>query len=162
MIDQREIEALIRLFELSDWRALRLEVEGLALVLSDDADAALHQPSVAAPARPEAAPAAAPSASAPTGAGKAPQARADGLVEIPAPNLGTFYRGPKPGAAPYVEVGGRVCDETEVCLIEVMKLFTPVRAGVRGTVVRVCVEDGEMVEFGTPLFLVRPEAGKGG
>ena len=83
---------------------------------------------------------------------------ADGLVPITAPNLGTFYRAPKPGVAPYVEVGQQVGEATEVCLIEVMKLFTPVRAGISGRIAKACVEDGEMVEFGAPLFLVEPEA----
>ena len=81
-----------------------------------------------------------------------------GWVPITAPNLGTFYRAPKPGVAPYVEVGQRIGEATEVCLIEVMKLFTPVRAGVSGRIARACVEDGEMVEFGAPLFLVEPES----
>ena len=79
-------------------------------------------------------------------------------MPITAPNLGTFYRAPKPGAAPYVEVGQHIGEATEVCLIEVMKLFTPVRAGVSGRIAAACVEDGEMVEFGAPLFLVEPEA----
>ena len=83
---------------------------------------------------------------------------ADGLVPITAPNLGTFYRAPKPGVAPYVEVGQQIGEATEVCLIEVMKLFTPVRAGISGRIAKACVEDGEMVEFGAPLFLVEPEA----
>ena len=58
---------------------------------------------------------------------------------VRAPNLGTFYRAPKPGAAPYVAIGQKVEAETEVCLIEVMKLFTSVCAGVAGTVREVLV-----------------------
>ena len=57
-----------------------------------------------------------------------------------------------------MEVGQQVSEATEVCLIEVMKLFTPVRAGISGRIAKACVEDGEMVEFGAPLFLVEPEA----
>ena len=144
-IDRKEVEALIRLFERSDWHELRLETDGLKLVLSKDADAAaLGSAAGAAAASAEQAPADA--------------APADGLVAITAPNLGTFYRAPKPGVAPYVEVGQQVSEATEVCLIEVMKLFTPVRAGTSGRIARACVEDGEMVEFGAPLFLVEPEA----
>jgi acetyl-CoA carboxylase biotin carboxyl carrier protein len=82
----------------------------------------------------------------------------EGLVAVRAPNLGTFYRAPKPGAAPYVEVDQLVEPETEVCLIEVMKLFTPVKAGVRGRVVRICVEDGQMVDYDAPLFYIEPAA----
>ncbi len=79
-----------------------------------------------------------------------------GLTAIRAPNVGTFYRAPKPGAPPYVELGQAVTGDTEVCLIEVMKLFTPVRAGVAGTVREVCVSDGELVEHDQVLFLVEP------
>jgi acetyl-CoA carboxylase biotin carboxyl carrier protein len=80
----------------------------------------------------------------------------DGALIVSAPNLGTFYRAPKPGAANYVEVGSKVNVGDELCLIEVMKLFTAVRAEFAGTVHSVLVEDGAMVEGGQPLFaLVR-------
>ena len=146
-IDRKEVEALIRLFERSDWHELRLETDGLKLVLSKDADAAAlgAEAEVAAASTTEDPPDPTPDA-------------VDGLVPITAPNLGTFYRAPKPGVAPYVEVGQRISETTEVCLIEVMKLFTPVRAGISGRIARACVEDGEMVEFGAPLFLVEPES----
>ena len=146
-IDRKEVEALIRLFERSDWHELRLETDGLKLVLSKDADAAAlgAEAEVAAGSTTEDPPDPTPDA-------------VDGLVPITAPNLGTFYRAPKPGVAPYVEVGQRISETTEVCLIEVMKLFTPVRAGISGRIARACVEDGEMVEFGAPLFLVEPES----
>ena len=151
-IDRKEVEALIRLFERSDWHELRLETDDLKLVLSKDADAAALGSAAEA--------AAASAEQAPPGSADSPAdgAPADGLVPITAPNLGTFYRAPKPGVAPYVEVGQQVSEATEVCLIEVMKLFTPVRAGISGRIARACVEDGEMVEFGAPLFLVEPEA----
>jgi acetyl-CoA carboxylase biotin carboxyl carrier protein len=76
----------------------------------------------------------------------------DGAVVIGAPNLGTFYRAPKPGMAPYVAVGERVAPGQEICLIEVMKLFTAVRADRAGTIVAILAEDGAMVEAGQPLF----------
>jgi biotin carboxyl carrier protein len=75
---------------------------------------------------------------------------------IRAPNLGTFYRAPKPGAPPYVEVGQRVEPDSEVCLIEVMKLFAPVRAGLAGVVREIRARDGEMVEFDQALIVVEP------
>ncbi|MDD9992816.1 MAG: acetyl-CoA carboxylase biotin carboxyl carrier protein subunit [Rhodospirillales bacterium] len=151
-IDRKEVEALIRLFERSDWHELRLETDGLKLVLSKDADAA------ALGSEAEAAAASAEKAPLETTRAQDDVAPVDGLVPITAPNLGTFYRAPKPGVAPYVEVGQQVGEATEVCLIEVMKLFTPVRAGINGRIAKACVEDGEMVEFGAPLFLVEPEA----
>ena len=164
-IDRKEIEALVRIFDQSDWHELRLETDGLRLVLSKDADTAALQPlGDATPSTAETEPGAQSFSSskqdAPGAAANAADddALANGLVPITAPNLGTFYRAPKPGTAPYVEVGQSVSETTEVCLIEVMKLFTPVRAGVSGRIAKACVEDGEMVEFGAPLFLVEPEA----
>uniref|UniRef100_UPI0035CB3A8E acetyl-CoA carboxylase biotin carboxyl carrier protein n=1 Tax=uncultured Sphingomonas sp. TaxID=158754 RepID=UPI0035CB3A8E len=71
-----------------------------------------------------------------------------------APNLGTFYRSPKPGAAFYVELGSEVSIGDELCLIEVMKLFTAVRAEVAGRVHAILAPDGEMVEAGQPLFAI--------
>ena len=91
-------------------------------------------------------------APAPQPAVAAPSALPAGATIVPAPNLGTFYRAPKPGAANYVEVGSKVAAGEELCLIEVMKLFTAVRADESGTVHSVLVEDGAMVEGGQPLF----------
>lgn len=76
-------------------------------------------------------------------------------VVIRAPMLGTFYRAASPGEAPYVEVGQRVGAGDTVCLIEVMKLFNSIRAGVDGTVTRVLHENATMVEFGEPLMVIR-------
>ncbi len=80
----------------------------------------------------------------------------DGLVDVVAPMVGTFYRAAGPGEAPFVEVGSVVAAETQVCLLEVMKLFTAVPAGVAGTVAEVCREDGTAVEYGDALFRIRP------
>jgi len=77
------------------------------------------------------------------------------LVPIKAPMLGTFYRTPKPGAPPFVEIGSLVKEEDPVCVIEVMKCFNTVRAGVEGEIVQICAEHGQMVEFQQTLFLVK-------
>lgn len=71
---------------------------------------------------------------------------------VTAPNLGTFYRAPKPGAEPYVEVDAMIAEGDEICLIEVMKLFTAVRAEASGRLYAILAEDGSMVEAGQPLF----------
>ena len=81
-----------------------------------------------------------------------------GHVYLRAANLGTFYKAPKPGANPYVEVGQAVEIDTEVCVIEVMKLFTPMYAGVRGVVREILVQDTELVEFEQPLFVIEVTA----
>ncbi len=80
----------------------------------------------------------------------------EGAVVVSAPYLGTFYRAPKPGAPPYVEVGSAVTADSELCLVEVMKLFTAVRAGVAGKVVQVMASDGELVTADQALFAVMP------
>ena len=86
-------------------------------------------------------------------------ARQEGLVSIKAPLLGTVYRRPSPESLPYVEIGSFVKEDDTVCLIEVMKVFTAVKAGVRGRITEVLVETNEMVEYGQPLFMVKPETG---
>ncbi len=78
----------------------------------------------------------------------------DGAEVVTAPYLGTFYRAPKPGSAAYVEVGSTVESESEVCLVEVMKLFTAVRAGHAGTIVAILAEDGALVSPDQPLFAI--------
>ena len=116
------------------------------------APAAIASPAAAPVAAPAAKPASAPAHAA------AEASIPDGMVAIRAPNLGTFYRAPKPGAPPYVELGEVIDADTEVCLIEVMKLFAPVRAGIKGSVREVRVQDGAMVEFDQILFIVEPAA----
>jgi acetyl-CoA carboxylase biotin carboxyl carrier protein len=82
----------------------------------------------------------------------------EGTILIQAPMLGTFYRAPKPGAPPFVEVDQRVTEDDVVCIIEVMKLFNTVKAGVQGQITKILAENGQMVEFQQPLFLIKPTA----
>ena len=70
--------------------------------------------------------------------------------------LGTFYRAEGPGEKPFVDVGTDVGPDTTVCIIEVMKMMNSVPAGVAGTVVEICSENAQLVEYGAPLFRVRP------
>ena len=79
---------------------------------------------------------------------------AEGEIAIRAPMLGTFYRSPAPGDPPFVELGKRVQADDTVCLIEVMKLFSSINAGVDGVVTRILVENGAMVEFGQMLIVI--------
>ena len=162
----QDLEALIEIFNQSDWTEFSLRVHDTELFLSRDAgsaglertgstnNAAESAGGTGAASSVEGGSGSSPIPAVPTDAGsvEAP----DGLIVVTAPNLGTFYRAPKPGAPPYVEIGQKVTPDTEVCLIEVMKLFTPVVAGVYGIVREVCVDDGQMVEFEQPLFYVEP------
>lgn len=156
-----DIENLIELFNRSDWEEMHLKTEGLEIFLSNDPQARAPAAQVAAPlmitAAPNAAVATTPSAPA-AATVKGEVAIPAGMVAVRAPNLGTFYRAPKPGAPVYVEIGQTIEADTEVCLIEVMKLFTPVKSGVKGIVRELCVADGQMVEFEQVLVIVEPAA----
>ena len=81
---------------------------------------------------------------------------APGLLDVTAPSPGTFYRSPAPGEPPYVDVGSVVEPETQVCILEVMKLMNPVHAGVAGRVVEVCSDNGRPVQYGDVLFRIDP------
>jgi acetyl-CoA carboxylase biotin carboxyl carrier protein len=80
----------------------------------------------------------------------------EGTFPIRAPIMGLFYDKPHPGAVPFVKVGSVVNEDTTVCLIEVMKLFQSVRAGLNGVISEVCVKDTEIVENGQILFRIQP------
>jgi len=81
---------------------------------------------------------------------------ATGEIDIKSPMIGTFYRAPSPEAASYIEVGAEVNAETAVCIIEAMKVMNEIKAEVKGMITQVLVENGKPVEFGQPLFKVRP------
>jgi acetyl-CoA carboxylase biotin carboxyl carrier protein len=101
-----------------------------------------------------AAPAAAPAApSAPAAA--PPPAVDENLTPIKSPTVGTFYQAAQPGDPAFVKPGDRVKGDTTVCIIEAMKVFNQIPAKVAGTIVRVLVKDGDPVDFGQPLFLVK-------
>ncbi len=108
----------------------------------------------AAHAAPVAAPAPASSSGAASGPAKDDESN---LLRITSPMPGTFYAAPKQGEKPFVSVGSKVDEQTDVCIIEAMKVFNNLPAGVSGTITRICVEDGQPVEFGTVLFLVKPK-----
>jgi acetyl-CoA carboxylase biotin carboxyl carrier protein len=90
-------------------------------------------------------------------AGVAPAWAPEAIV-IRTPMVGTFYRAPEPGAPPFVKIGQVVEPDTIVCIIEVMKLMNSIRAGARGVVAQVLVDDGATVETNTPLIVLDPEA----
>lgn len=80
----------------------------------------------------------------------------EGLLPIKSPMLGTFYIRPAPGAPPYIEVGSFVEEGDTVCLVEIMKVFNTVKAGVRGYIAKILQESCQLVEYGQTLFLVSP------
>ena len=144
-----DIREIMRLVEESHFDELLLETQGVKLHLRRSGTSTSMVP-VAATA--SAVAPAAPAAAAPTPA-PAERAAGDGQ-DVTSPMLGTFYRSPKPGAPPYVEVGAQVEADTVICIIEVMKLMNTVRAGVKGRVTQILPADGALVEFGETLIRV--------
>ncbi|MEQ9095378.1 MAG: acetyl-CoA carboxylase biotin carboxyl carrier protein [Phycisphaerales bacterium] len=80
----------------------------------------------------------------------------DGLVAIESPMVGTFYSAPDPDSPEFVSSGASISPDSVVCLVEAMKVFNEIKAEMAGTIERVCVKNGDAVEFGQPLFMVRP------
>jgi acetyl-CoA carboxylase biotin carboxyl carrier protein len=161
----KDVAEITRLLEQSDFLELRLEHEGFKITLrragardpaTESATRAVVSP--AAPAPPTRATAA---ALPEEPRGEALPARDPSLIDVSAPLLGIFYRAPRPGAAPYVEVGAEVEADSIVGIIEVMKLMNSVRAEVRGRVVEILAEDGAAVEAGQVLLRVARGGGDG-
>lgn len=163
-----DIQEIMRLVEASHFDELVLEADGVKLVLRRGAAVASTAAPAAAPAAAAmpspavavatgatahaAAGAAVASAAAPAAASRAPDAGQD----VAAPMLGTFYRAPKPGAPPFVEVDALVEPDTVIGIIEVMKLMNTVRAGLKGRVTAILATDGALVEYGQPLLRIAP------
>lgn len=148
--DLDRLRQLVKLMEKYDLREVKLKGGGQEWVLrrgGDPVPVAMSPVSVpmahhAAPAGPSAAP-------------QQPGAAEDGLVDVKSPMVGTFYRSPSPDEPPFVKEGDRVTADTVVCLVEAMKFFNQIKAEASGTIVKICVSDGDPVEFGQPLFKVR-------
>ena len=147
-----DVAEIVRLVEQSSFDELTLEMDGVKLSLRRGAAAAPGAAAAGGPAPVMPATQASEKPAAPTPAPVAPE---PGFKHIESPMLGTFYRCPKPGAAPFVDVGSAVEEDTVIAIIEVMKLMNTVRAGVRGTVTDIFPADGTLVEFGAALMQVR-------
>jgi acetyl-CoA carboxylase biotin carboxyl carrier protein len=162
MIDIRKLKELVRLMVNADLTELDLRDGQEQVTLKRNQPGAMvagPQVVYAAPPMAAIAPAAAPmAASAPSGGGaaSAPATEDAGLVAIESPMVGTFYSASSPDKPPFATVGMSVGPETVVCLIEAMKIFNEIKAERAGTIERVLVKNGQPVEFGQRLFLVRP------
>jgi len=148
----KDVAEIIRLLEESSFDSLSLEMDGVKLNLQRRAPVPSRKAGEVA-AVPASAGATAPPRA--TRRVKPPSER--GLFEIASPFLGIFYRAPKPGEPPFVVVGSKVQQDTVIGIIEVMKLMNSVSAGVKGEVVEILSENGELVEYGETLMRVRPE-----
>ncbi|MCL6516195.1 acetyl-CoA carboxylase biotin carboxyl carrier protein [Alicyclobacillus sp.] len=168
MLKIGEIRELIRLLDDTSLAEIRIETEDMKLWLKkpEAAPIPVATPAVAPAAGiPAAAPAPSPApqpAAAPAAeTAPAPSAPAEaaedetGVHIVKSPMVGTFYRAPAPDAPPYVEVGSRVTEKTVVCIVEAMKLMNEIEAEVTGEVVAVLAENGQLVEYGQPLFKIK-------
>ncbi|OGA17006.1 MAG: hypothetical protein A3G25_00210 [Betaproteobacteria bacterium RIFCSPLOWO2_12_FULL_63_13] len=160
-LTQDDVIRILKLIDESPMGRVSLQVGDLKLEVDKGSgpgtgSAIARTPQVAA--APESKPAATVDIASGVRESAAESAQAEGnLIAIKAPLLGIFYRRSQPGAPPYVEEGSLVEEDTTVALIEVMKLFNPVRAGVKGRIHRICAENNTLVEYEQVLFLVKPE-----
>jgi acetyl-CoA carboxylase biotin carboxyl carrier protein len=163
-LSEDDVLHILKLIDESKFDYFQLEVGELKITVSKGdpipigsptgQPAAAPAPSSTVAAKPQSTPASSTPAS---GAAAAkPAAIPEGMLPITAPLLGTFYVAPEPGAPPFVKVGQQITEDTTVGLIEVMKVFNSVRAAVSGTIVEVVAQNGQFVEFGQPLFIVKP------
>lgn len=160
-----DVAAILDLIERSNVEYLEVEVGGTRIVVDRTGTTVAARQATAPPPTPAPSPAPAPVAApvlAPPAAAAPPPApagaarEADGLVVVLAPMVGVFYRSPEPGAPPFVEAGSRVKEGATMGLVEVMKMFNGVTAPAGGEVVEVLAGNDEFVEFGQPLFRLRP------
>lgn len=156
-LTRSDIEDILRLIDGSAFDELTLEMGDTRIELRRRGAAASER--TVAPSASSGATPVAPGAE-PASSSQAPAATAEAAGEgtpVAAPLLGTFYHAPKPGADPFVAVGDRVAADSVIGIIEVMKLMNQVPAGISGTVTRILAPDGELVEHGQSLILVKPD-----
>jgi acetyl-CoA carboxylase biotin carboxyl carrier protein len=152
-MDLKELRALLKLVEDSDIEELEVERQGQRVRIRRRGGNAIPVVAPPAPIPPPPAPAL---HAAPAGTPVPPPARAENLLTIESPMVGTFYRSPAPGADPYVKEGQVVEKGSVLCIIEAMKLMNEIEAEVKGRIVSVLVENAQPVEYAQPLFLVEP------
>ena len=164
-MNQKELKELIEFLIEKDIAEFELERGDVKVKVKRAAEAPVHtsevryMPAPAVPLAPVAAPvAAAPSAAAPSAAPPAPPAAAadEDLFMAKSPIVGTFYESPSPGAPPFFKVGDTVETGQVLCIIEAMKLMNEIEAEVSGEIVKRFVNNGQPVEYGQPLFAIRP------
>ncbi len=165
MIDIRKLKELVRLMVENELTEIDLhdQQETVTIKRGDDKGTVIqHQPVMygggGAPAHaPVSAPAPAPAveSSASTGASPSGSSADDALKAIESPMVGTYYNKPNPDAKCFVNVGDTVGPDTVVCIVEAMKVFNEIKAEQSGVIEKILVKDGEAVEFGQKLFLLK-------
>jgi acetyl-CoA carboxylase biotin carboxyl carrier protein len=156
-MDIKEIKAVIDLMRKNSLTEFEYEKDGTKIRIQRGPDGKPQvfttTPSLASAPVLVPVPSAIPTATAPI---PAPAPVAESLPSINSPMVGTFYGSPAPDAPPYVSVGTVVTPESVVCIIEAMKVMNEIKAEMSGTITEILVESGKPVEFGKPLFRIRP------
>jgi acetyl-CoA carboxylase biotin carboxyl carrier protein len=158
-MDFKQIQELIKIINKSNIGEVTIEEDGKKVTIKQKKD---PQPIFAGGgqpmpmAAPVAQPAAQPVAAAVPVASKPAEPKADNLITIKSPMIGTFYRQAGPGKPIFVNVGDEVAPGKVVCIIEAMKLFNEIESEVKGKIVKVLIDDASPVEYDQPLFLVEP------
>ena len=154
----KEIKELIEILDQSNLTEINIEDnKGSVVNLKKEKETEIITPQVAQqPAQQISQPQAAPQPQSTTQSGEETQESAsDNYETINAPMVGTFYKSPSPDEKAYVQVGDKVTNESTVCILEAMKLFNEIQAETTGEIIEILVEDGQMVEYGQPLFKVK-------
>ena len=153
VFDVDRISQIVELMEQHDLSEVDLQQgdDKIRLKRGGDVAPVIHQAPVVAAAAPVAA-----SGAAPAAGGSAPVD--DGTITINSPMVGTFYCKANPDAEPFAQVGTVVNEDTIVCIVEAMKVFNEIPAECRGTIVEILVDDQQAVDFGKPMFRVKPNA----
>lgn len=163
-MDLKEIQQILKLMDRHGITEFRHEKDDERLILKRGADEDMRAagmsllptaPTYVSPVAPGQPAAPAPAAPADTAAAPAPAETDANVKEIPSPMVGTFYAASNPESPPYVSVGDVINETTVVCIIEAMKIMNEIKAELSGTIVEVCVKNGQTVEFGQPLFKVK-------
>lgn len=155
MIDIRKLKELVKLMVANDLSEMDLRDTDEQVTIRRQGDTIIAPPQIAPVSVAPLATNTVAVADAPIST-EAPAAVEEG-VEIVSPMVGTFYISPDPDSPAFVTVGGAVSEDTTVCIIEAMKIFNEIKAQCNGTILKVLVENGEPVEFGQPLFIVKPQ-----
>ncbi|MFV5901774.1 acetyl-CoA carboxylase biotin carboxyl carrier protein [Staphylococcus gallinarum] len=154
----KEIKELIEILDQSSLTEINIEDKGNVVNLKKEKETEIITPQIGQQPVQQVAPqqsvAAAPTANTNTEDASATSSD-DNLKTINAPMVGTFYKSPSPEESAYVQVGDSVSNETTVCILEAMKLFNEIQAEFSGEIAEILVEDGQMVEYGQPLFKVK-------
>ncbi len=155
-MDIKQIQELVKLINKTSIGEITIEEDGRKITIKQKKDPVQNivattssqsfaqQPSAPAPA----------AATAPPKQEAAP--KADNLITIKSPMIGTFYRQSGPGKPIFINVGDEVTPGKVVCIIEAMKLFNEIESEIKGTIVKILVDDASPVEYDQPLFLVDP------